>query len=124
LTPLSPASNATFGPAYLLRDLDAAPDLRRIPLITEPDDLRSVAVVMGDHTVFLPGVPTFRPQTCGHRWPPVEVLVAQGFTSLVPGGVVVDEAVPVVAVPVVQEERLLVTLPGLCPGGTGAGLVS
>lgn len=51
-------------PTYILRDLDAAPDRRRIVLVTEPDDLRSVAVVMGDQTVFLPGIPTFRPQTC------------------------------------------------------------
>jgi hypothetical protein len=51
-------------PTFLLRDGDAPPNLRRILLVNEPDELRSVAVVMGEHTVFLPGIPLFRPQTC------------------------------------------------------------
>jgi hypothetical protein len=51
-------------PSYLLRDHGAPADLRRILLVTEPDDLRSVAVIMGQQTVFLPGIPGFRPQTC------------------------------------------------------------
>ena len=51
-------------PTYILRDVDAPSDLRRILIVTEPDDLRSVAVVMGEHTVFLPGIPMLRPQTC------------------------------------------------------------
>src|SRR3954464_8252906 len=40
----------------------------------------------------------------GHLWPPVEVLVAHGFRSLVPGALV-----PVATSPVVTEERSAVT---------------
>ncbi|MGY6655356.1 hypothetical protein ACXIZN_24660 [Amycolatopsis sp. TRM77291] len=49
-------------PTYILRDPDAPPEGRRLLLVEQPDELRCVAVVMGDHTVFLPGL--FRSMTC------------------------------------------------------------
>lgn len=47
-------------PNYILRDTTTPPDARRILLVDDPDELRCVAVVMGEHTVFLPGL--FRTQ--------------------------------------------------------------
>lgn len=49
-------------PTYILRDPNASPEERRVLLVDRPDELRSVAVVMGEHTVFLPSL--FRPMTC------------------------------------------------------------
>jgi hypothetical protein len=48
-------------PTYILRDTTTPPDMRRILLVDDPDELRCVAVVTGEHTVFLPGL--FRTQT-------------------------------------------------------------
>jgi hypothetical protein len=50
-------------PTYMFRDESAPPDLRRILLVDEPDELRCVAVAIGEFGVFLPGL--FRPLT----WP-------------------------------------------------------
>ncbi|WFE27639.1 HNH endonuclease [Solwaraspora sp. WMMD791] len=50
-------------PTYMFRDLSAPPELRRILLVDDPDELRCVAVAMGEFVVFLPGL--FRPLT----WP-------------------------------------------------------
>lgn len=49
-------------PTHLLRDPHASPGQRRVLLVENPDEVRCVAVVMGEHTVFLPGV--VRPMTC------------------------------------------------------------
>ncbi|WP_433051172.1 hypothetical protein [Dactylosporangium sp. CS-033363] len=51
-------------PTYIGNDRSASSSLRRILLVTEPDDLRCVAVNLGTHTIFLPGIPPWRPQTC------------------------------------------------------------
>ncbi|MEV0241941.1 hypothetical protein AB0I06_18695 [Streptomyces sp. NPDC050674] len=48
--------------AYILRDSNAPSEERRVLLVDHPDELRCVAVVMGEHTVFLPSI--FRPMTC------------------------------------------------------------
>lgn len=48
-------------PAYILRDPSASAIERRVLLVNEPDELRCVAVVLGEHTVFLPGI--FHPMT-------------------------------------------------------------
>ncbi|WP_343448823.1 HNH endonuclease [Micromonospora oryzae] len=48
-------------PTYMFRDPSAGPDFRRILLVDDPDELRCVAVAMGELVVFLPGL--FRPQT-------------------------------------------------------------
>lgn len=48
-------------PTHMLRTLGADPSARRILLVDDPDELRCVAVVMGEHTVFLPGLD--RPQS-------------------------------------------------------------
>ncbi|MGI5284882.1 hypothetical protein ACQEVF_16295 [Nonomuraea polychroma] len=49
-------------PTYILRDPNVSPEARRVLLVEQPDELRCVAVVLGEHTVFLPGL--FRPMTC------------------------------------------------------------
>ncbi|MFJ2256866.1 hypothetical protein ACIOKD_00750 [Streptomyces sp. NPDC087844] len=49
-------------PTHILRDPNASPERRRLLLVDRPDELRSVAVVMGEHTVFLPSL--FRPMAC------------------------------------------------------------
>jgi hypothetical protein len=49
-------------PTYVLRDPNASPEERRVLLVERPDELRCVAVVLGEHTVFLPSL--FRPITC------------------------------------------------------------
>ncbi|MFF1319830.1 hypothetical protein ACFVZZ_10440 [Streptomyces chartreusis] len=46
---------------YLLRTPDASPDERRILLVERPDELRCVAVVLGEHTIFLPSLFESRP---------------------------------------------------------------
>jgi hypothetical protein len=43
-------------PTHMLRTPSADPSVRRILLVDDPDELRCVAVVMGEHTVFLPGL--------------------------------------------------------------------
>jgi hypothetical protein len=48
-------------PNHILRDTTTPPDTRRILLVDNPDELQCVAVVMGEHTVLLPGM--FRTQT-------------------------------------------------------------
>ena len=48
-------------PTHVLRDPNASPEVRRILLVDRPDELRCVAVVMGERTVFLPGI--FEPMT-------------------------------------------------------------
>ncbi|WFE19520.1 HNH endonuclease [Solwaraspora sp. WMMD937] len=53
--------DARILPTYMFRRPEAAPDERRILLVDEPDELRCVAVSMGEHTVFLPGL--WRTQT-------------------------------------------------------------
>ncbi|WP_326663476.1 hypothetical protein [Streptomyces canus] len=55
--------DASIVPTYILRDPNAPPEERRVLLVDRPDELRSVAVVMGEHTVFLPSL--FQPMTCG-----------------------------------------------------------
>jgi hypothetical protein len=49
-------------PTYILRNPSASPTERRVLLVNEPDELRCVAVVLGEHMVCLPGM--FRPMTC------------------------------------------------------------
>jgi hypothetical protein len=51
-------------PTHIARDVNVPADTRCIRIITEPDELRCVAVTMGEHTVFLPGPPGLRPQPC------------------------------------------------------------
>lgn len=46
---------------YIFHNANASPDERRVLLVDSPDELRCVAVVMGEHTVFLPGL--WRPMT-------------------------------------------------------------
>ncbi|WP_157881403.1 hypothetical protein [Streptomyces phaeochromogenes] len=41
---------------YFLRSPGASPDERRIILVERPRELRCVAVVLGEHTIFLPGL--------------------------------------------------------------------
>lgn len=48
-------------PIRVLRDRTAADDQRRILLVEQPDDLRSVAVTFGQRLILLPGID--RPQT-------------------------------------------------------------
>ncbi|MEV4130586.1 hypothetical protein AB0J72_00255 [Dactylosporangium sp. NPDC049742] len=48
-------------PVRVLRDRTAAPDQRRILLVEQPDDLRSVAVTFGQRLILLPGID--QPQT-------------------------------------------------------------
>lgn len=43
-------------PTYMLRRPDALPDERRILLVNEPDELRCVAIIVREQTVFLPGL--------------------------------------------------------------------
>lgn len=43
-------------PTHMLRSLGADPGVRRILLVEQPEELRCVAVVMGEFTVFLPGI--------------------------------------------------------------------
>jgi hypothetical protein len=54
--------DVTILPNYILRDPDASPEARRVLLVDRPNELRCVAVVMGEHTVFLPSL--FCPMTC------------------------------------------------------------
>lgn len=61
---------------YVFRDYDAAPDARRILIVDRPDDLRCVAVTLGEHMVFLPGI--FNPKTCDE--------LAEAFASKREGG--------------------------------------
>ncbi|WP_220292424.1 HNH endonuclease [Streptomyces sp. MBT84] len=49
-------------PTYIFRDPNASVAVRRVLLVDRPDELRCVAVVMGEHTVFLPSL--FRPRPC------------------------------------------------------------
>lgn len=48
-------------PTYIIRDLDAPPSDRRVLLVNDPDELRCVAVTLGEHTMILPSI--FRPTT-------------------------------------------------------------
>lgn len=43
-------------PSYSFRDLNASPTRRRVLVVDAPAELACVAVMMGEHTVFLPGV--------------------------------------------------------------------
>jgi len=43
-------------PTYMYRDPNNPPDARHILLVDDPDELRCVAVIMGEHAVFLPGL--------------------------------------------------------------------
>lgn len=43
-------------PTYVFRDPESAATIRRILLVNEPQELRCVAVTIGEHGVFLPGV--------------------------------------------------------------------
>ncbi|MBM7787600.1 hypothetical protein [Tenggerimyces flavus] len=43
-------------PTNMLRDPDAPPNKRRMLLVEQPDELRSLAVTLGEWTVFLPGI--------------------------------------------------------------------
>jgi hypothetical protein len=54
--------DAQIIPTYILRSPAASPGERRMLLVDQPDELRCVAVMLGEHTVFLPGI--FRPLTC------------------------------------------------------------
>ena len=54
--------DAQIIPTYILRNPAASPGERRMLLVDHPDELRCVAVMLGEHTVFLPGI--FRPLTC------------------------------------------------------------
>lgn len=54
--------DARIIPTYILRNPSASPNELRILLIDQPDELRCVAVMLGEHTVFLPGI--FRPLSC------------------------------------------------------------
>jgi hypothetical protein len=49
-------------PTYILRNPSASPTEKRVLLVNHPDELRCVAVMLGEHTVFLPGL--LRPMTC------------------------------------------------------------
>jgi hypothetical protein len=49
-------------PTYTLRSPGVPTDTRRILIVEEPSELRCIAVVMGDLTVFLPGL--WEPLTC------------------------------------------------------------
>jgi hypothetical protein len=49
-------------PTYIFRDHSAPPEVRRVLLVDRPEELRCVAVMLGEHMVFLPGL--FRPMTC------------------------------------------------------------
>lgn len=53
--------DAQIIPTYILRNPAASPGERRMLLVDQPDELRCVAVMLGEHTVFLPGI--FRPLT-------------------------------------------------------------
>jgi hypothetical protein len=54
--------DAQIIPTYILRNPAASQAERRMLLVDQPDELRCVAVMLGEHTVFLPGI--FRPLTC------------------------------------------------------------
>lgn len=43
-------------PTLMLRDPDAPPDKRGMLLVEQPDELRCLAVTLGEWTVFLPGI--------------------------------------------------------------------
>jgi hypothetical protein len=47
--------DAQIIPTYILRNPAASPGERRMLLVDQPDELRCVAVMLGEHTVFLPG---------------------------------------------------------------------
>jgi HNH endonuclease len=51
--------DAQIIPAHILRSRAPSPVERRILLVHEPEELRCLAVVLGEYTVFLPGI--FRP---------------------------------------------------------------
>ncbi len=50
------APDVTLLPPLALVDPDAAPDNRDLVVVQEPHELRSLAVVLGRYTVFLPGL--------------------------------------------------------------------
>jgi hypothetical protein len=54
--------DAELVPTYTLREHYASPETRRMLLVEAPDELRCVAVLMGNHTVFLPSIS--QPVTC------------------------------------------------------------
>lgn len=54
--------DARIIPTYMMRNPEVSPDERRMLLVDQPDELRCLAVMLGEHTVFLPGI--FRPLTC------------------------------------------------------------
>jgi hypothetical protein len=54
--------DAQIIPTYILRNPAASQAERRMLLVDQPDELRCVAVMLGEHTVFLPGI--VRPLTC------------------------------------------------------------
>lgn len=69
-------------PTYILRNPSASPTEKRVLLVDHPEELRCVAVMLGEHTVFLPSL--FHPMTCeelvqafARRREPGDVLSAQ-----------------------------------------------
>jgi hypothetical protein len=48
--------DAQFLETYIFRDPDSSSSTKRLLLVNDPDELRCVAVMLGDYSVFLPGL--------------------------------------------------------------------